>query len=205
MKTSRSFFSEVERRFSAMPFTLRCERLTVPLHQSNPLLFWLTLALQLNGQYGYDKTNFCMLKFCIWSEKVMVYTLPFSIRAFEDEAKARLGVVECAKHELLQPFSVLQEKEGECLWVTPLLLLIFTYSPPHSLSALRRVCSPVQVHSAAHGQRASQNHQRTPGSWALQVGARSPGPRTQGKLMNVCPTASWCTGNGSTVRWCNSL
>lgn len=36
-----------------------------------------------------------------------------SIRAFEDEAKARLGVVECAKHELLQPFSVLHEKEGE--------------------------------------------------------------------------------------------
>uniref|UniRef100_A0A668AFI0 Proliferation-associated 2G4, a n=1 Tax=Myripristis murdjan TaxID=586833 RepID=A0A668AFI0_9TELE len=56
MKTSRMFFSEVERRFDAMPFTLR---------------------------------------------------------AFEDEAKARLGVVECAKHELLQPFSVLNEKEGE--------------------------------------------------------------------------------------------
>uniref|UniRef100_A0A672I243 Proliferation-associated protein 2G4-like n=1 Tax=Salarias fasciatus TaxID=181472 RepID=A0A672I243_SALFA len=56
MKTSRAFFSEVERRFDAMPFTLR---------------------------------------------------------AFEDEAKARLGVVECAKHELLQPFSVLHEKEGE--------------------------------------------------------------------------------------------
>uniref|UniRef100_A0A674PK70 Proliferation-associated 2G4, a n=1 Tax=Takifugu rubripes TaxID=31033 RepID=A0A674PK70_TAKRU len=57
MKTSRMFFSEVERRFDAMPFTLR---------------------------------------------------------AFEDESKARLGVVECAKRELLQPFSVLQEKEGEC-------------------------------------------------------------------------------------------
>ncbi|CAM4679028.1 hypothetical protein PO909_014003 [Leuciscus waleckii] len=56
MKTSRVFFSEVERRFDAMPFTLR---------------------------------------------------------AFEDESKARLGVVECAKHELLQPFSVLHEKEGE--------------------------------------------------------------------------------------------
>lgn len=39
----------------------------------------------------------------------------FFIRAFEDEAKARLGLVECAKHELLQPFSVLHEKEGECL------------------------------------------------------------------------------------------
>ncbi len=36
-----------------------------------------------------------------------------SCRAFEDEGKARLGVVECAKHELLQPFSVLNEKESQ--------------------------------------------------------------------------------------------
>ncbi|XP_068598367.1 proliferation-associated protein 2G4-like [Brachionichthys hirsutus] len=56
MKTSRAFFSEVERRFNAMPFTLR---------------------------------------------------------ALEDEAKARLGVMECVKHELVQPFSVFHEKEGE--------------------------------------------------------------------------------------------
>lgn len=27
-----------------------------------------------------------------------------------------MGVVECAKHELLQPFNVLYEKEGECWW-----------------------------------------------------------------------------------------
>lgn len=39
--------------------------------------------------------------------------LSVSCRAFEDESKARLGVVECAKHELLQPFTVLHEKEGE--------------------------------------------------------------------------------------------
>ena len=42
--------------------------------------------------------------------------LPFTSRAFEDEGKARLGVVECAKHELLQPFSVLHEKEGVLLF-----------------------------------------------------------------------------------------
>ncbi|NXR59759.1 PA2G4 protein, partial [Rhadina sibilatrix] len=35
------------------------------------------------------------------------------LRALEDEKKARMGVVECAKHELLQPFNVLYEKEGE--------------------------------------------------------------------------------------------
>lgn len=40
--------------------------------------------------------------------------LLFLCRAFEDEKKARMGVVECAKHELLQPFNVLYEKEGEC-------------------------------------------------------------------------------------------
>lgn len=33
--------------------------------------------------------------------------------------------MECAKHELLQPFSVLQEKEGECL---PLPFIMFLFS-----------------------------------------------------------------------------
>ncbi|CAM9346176.1 proliferation-associated protein 2G4 [Lampetra fluviatilis] len=39
--------------------------------------------------------------------------MPFTLRAFEDEKKARMGVVECVKHELLQPFPVLYEKESE--------------------------------------------------------------------------------------------
>ena len=34
-------------------------------------------------------------------------------RAFEDERKAKLGVVECAKHDLMQPFNVLYEKNGK--------------------------------------------------------------------------------------------
>ena len=33
-------------------------------------------------------------------------------RAFEDEKKAKMGVVECAKHELVEPFNVLWEREG---------------------------------------------------------------------------------------------
>ncbi|XP_010865536.2 proliferation-associated protein 2G4b [Esox lucius] len=72
MKTSRIFFSEVERRFDAMPFTLR---------------------------------------------------------AFEDEAKARLGVVECAKHELLQPFNVLHEKEGEFVAQFKFTVLLMANGP----------------------------------------------------------------------------
>lgn len=60
----------------------------------------------------------------------------FLIRAFEDEAKARLGVVECAKHELLQPFSVLHEKEGECWCSLPCVFFVclFVFTPIWHLS-----------------------------------------------------------------------
>lgn len=40
-------------------------------------------------------------------------TLPFSVRAFEDERQARMGVVECMKHELLQPYPVLLGRSGD--------------------------------------------------------------------------------------------
>lgn len=39
--------------------------------------------------------------------------MPFSLRLFDDEKKAKMGVVECVKHELMQPFGVLFEREGE--------------------------------------------------------------------------------------------
>ncbi|XP_077582886.1 proliferation-associated protein 2G4-like [Stigmatopora nigra] len=72
MKTSRNFFSEMERRFDKMAFTLR---------------------------------------------------------AFEDEGKARMGVVECAKHELVQPFNVLQEKEGEFVAQFKFTVLLMSNGP----------------------------------------------------------------------------
>ncbi|KAK7092938.1 proliferation-associated protein 2G4-like [Littorina saxatilis] len=39
--------------------------------------------------------------------------MPFTLRLFDDEKKAKMGVVECVKHELMQPFGVLYEREGE--------------------------------------------------------------------------------------------
>lgn len=39
-------------------------------------------------------------------------SLPFTLRACEDEKKTLLGMVECVKHELLHPYPVLFEKEG---------------------------------------------------------------------------------------------
>jgi len=40
-------------------------------------------------------------------------TLPFTLRAFEDEKMARMGVVECQKHELVTSYPVLFEREGD--------------------------------------------------------------------------------------------
>lgn len=52
-------------------------------------------------------------------------SMPFTLRAFEDETRARLGVGECVQHGLLDPFQVLYEKDGEFVaqFKTTVLLL----------------------------------------------------------------------------------
>lgn len=39
--------------------------------------------------------------------------MPFNLRNFEEEAKAKMGVVECVAHKLIEPFQVLYEKNSE--------------------------------------------------------------------------------------------
>lgn len=39
--------------------------------------------------------------------------MPFNLRNFEEEAKAKMGVVECVSHKLIEPFQVLYEKHSE--------------------------------------------------------------------------------------------
>merc|ERR1719446_125279 len=41
--------------------------------------------------------------------------LPFSLRQFEDEQMARVGVSEAKRHELLHEYPVLREREGETI------------------------------------------------------------------------------------------
>ena len=49
-----------------------------------------------------------------FSEMTKKYpTLPFSIRSFEDQIGAKVGVKECVSHDLLAPYPVLVEKAGE--------------------------------------------------------------------------------------------
>ncbi|XP_071443458.1 proliferation-associated protein 2G4 [Hetaerina americana] len=39
--------------------------------------------------------------------------MPFNLRVFEDQKKAKMGVVECVNHKLIDPFQVIYEKSGE--------------------------------------------------------------------------------------------
>lgn len=39
--------------------------------------------------------------------------MPFNLRTFEDENKAKLGAVECVNHKLIEPFQVLFDRPGE--------------------------------------------------------------------------------------------
>lgn len=40
-------------------------------------------------------------------------SMPFNLRSFEEETKARMGVVECVSHKMIEPFQVLYEKPTE--------------------------------------------------------------------------------------------
>lgn len=39
--------------------------------------------------------------------------MPFNLRHFEEETKARMGVVECISHKMIEPFQVLYEKPSK--------------------------------------------------------------------------------------------
>lgn len=39
--------------------------------------------------------------------------MPFNLRSFEEETKARMGIVECVSHKMIEPFHVLYEKANE--------------------------------------------------------------------------------------------
>lgn len=65
--------------------------------------------------------------------------MPFTLRGFEEEGKARLGVVECVKHSLVEPYPVFYEKEGEFVAQFKFTVLLMPNGP------LRITQSPVDV------------------------------------------------------------
>lgn len=62
-------------------------------------------------------------------------TMPFNLRGMEDEKKARMGVVECVTHKLIEPFQVLYEKEGESVAQFKFTVLLMP-NGPHRITGL---------------------------------------------------------------------
>ncbi|KAJ8306886.1 hypothetical protein KUTeg_014970 [Tegillarca granosa] len=52
--------------------------------------------------------------------------MPFTLRLCDDEKKAKMGVMECVKHELMQPFTVLYDREEKDLVDEELKTLLAT-------------------------------------------------------------------------------
>lgn len=56
-------------------------------------------------------------------------TMPFTIRALEDERNAKLGVRECVQHELLTPYPVLYERAGDTVVHVKFTVLVLPSGP----------------------------------------------------------------------------
>lgn len=61
--------------------------------------------------------------------------MPFTLRAFEDEIKAKLGILECVKHRLMDPFNVLYEKDDELVAQFKFTILLMP-SGTHKITGL---------------------------------------------------------------------
>lgn len=55
--------------------------------------------------------------------------MPFNLRNFEDEKKAKMGVVECVNHKLVEPYQVLFEKTGELVVQFKFTVMITSTGP----------------------------------------------------------------------------
>ncbi len=56
------------------------------------------------------KMTICV-SYLLWAYKSVVIRI-LIIRACEEEAKARMGLVECVNHNLVEPYDVIYEKDG---------------------------------------------------------------------------------------------
>jgi len=61
--------------------------------------------------------------------------MPFNLRTCDDEKKARMGVVECVTHKLIEPFQVLYDKDGEYVAQFKFTVLLMP-NGPHKITGL---------------------------------------------------------------------
>jgi len=61
--------------------------------------------------------------------------MPFTLRNMDNETKAKMGVVECVTHKLIEPFQVLYEKEAEYVAQFKFTVLLMP-NGPHKITGL---------------------------------------------------------------------
>merc|ERR1712098_492577 len=61
--------------------------------------------------------------------------MPFNLRSMDDEKKARMGVVECVAHKLIEPFQVLYDKDGSTVAQFKFTVLLMP-NGPHKITGL---------------------------------------------------------------------
>jgi len=66
-------------------------------------------------------------------------TMPFNLRSMEEEKKARMGVVECVTHKLIEPFQVLFDKEGAYVAQFKFTVLLMP-NGPHKITGQAFIC-----------------------------------------------------------------
>merc|ERR1712158_2388 len=62
-------------------------------------------------------------------------SMPFNLRSFDSETKAKMGVVECVTHKLVEPFQVLHEKDNEYVAQFKFTVLMMP-NGPHKITGL---------------------------------------------------------------------
>lgn len=69
----------------------------------------------------------------------MNYVILFLLNRALEEKRARLGLVECVNHDLLQPYPVLHEKPGTPLFSLFLQDICMWFGWPHLFIVLSRI------------------------------------------------------------------
>jgi len=62
-------------------------------------------------------------------------SMPFNLRSFDNETKAKMGVVECVTHQLVEPLQVLYEKDSEFVAQFKFTVLLMP-NGPHKITGL---------------------------------------------------------------------
>jgi len=72
--------------------------------------------------------------------------MPFNIRYFEEETKARMGLVECISHKVMEPFQVLYEKPNEFVAQFKHTVLLM----PNGINLVTGLPFPVENYQSEH-------------------------------------------------------